>query len=383
MKFDKPVAVKWIAEFTGAKLIGNDHQEAMGINEIHKVTKGDISFVDFEKYYNACLNSAATIIIINKEVECPEGKTLLVTADPFTAYVKIVNHFRPYEPSSKLISDSAIIGEGTLLQPGVFVGNYVRIGQNCLIHPNVTIYDHTVIGDNVIIHAGCVIGADAFYFKRRKDREVQYDKLVSCGRVILEDDVEMGACTTIDKGVSGDTIIGRGTKLDNHVHIGHGAVIGRNCLFAAQVGIGGKAIIEDEVILWGQVGVSKDLRIGKGAIVLAQSGVPSSLEGGKTYFGSPAGEAKPKMRELAWVKRIPEMWEMVKNGPKEEMPVAVPEKDLITVEEFAIRKGINYTTAYSWLKQGRLPKEEPANGSNKILDWDKVKDIAMVKPRRS
>jgi len=315
MKFEKPVPVQWIADFTGAKLVGNDSQDATGINEIHKVTHGDISFVDYEKYYNACLNSAATVIIINKEVSCPDGKTLLVTDDPFSAYVKLVKHFRPFEPASKMISDSAVIGAGTHIQPGVFVGNHVTIGENCLIHPNVTIYDHTVIGNNVIIHAGCVLGADAFYFKRRKDREVQYDKMVSCGRVIIEDDVEIGAGTTIDKGVSGDTIIGQGTKLDNHIHIGHGAVIGRNCLFAAQVGIGGKAIIEDEVILWGQVGVSKDLTIGKGAVVLAQSGVPSSLEGGKVYFGSPAGEAKPKMRELAWIKRIPELWEKINGAP--------------------------------------------------------------------
>ena len=318
MKFEKPVPVQWIADFTGAKLIGNTSQEATGINEIHKVTAGDISFVDFEKYYNACLTSAATVIIINKEVACPDGKTLLVTNDPFSAYIKLVKHFRPFEPAYKMISDSSVIGEGTHLQPGVFVGNHVRIGKNCLIHPNVTIYDYCIIGDNVEIHAGCVLGADAFYYKRRKDREVQYDKMNSCGRVIIEDDVEIGAGTTIDKGVSGDTIIGKGTKLDNHIHIGHGAVIGKNCLFAAQVGVGGKAIIEDEVILWGQVGVSKDLTIGKGAIVLAQSGVPGSLEGGKTYFGSPAGEAKPKMRELAWIKRIPEMWEKLNPVSKQE-----------------------------------------------------------------
>lgn len=311
MKFEQPVAVEWLAAFTGAKLVGNATQQATGINEIHKVTPGDISFVDFEKYYNSCLNSPATIIIINKEVACPAGKTLLVTEDPFSAYVKIVKRFRPFEPAYKMISDTAVIGEGTHLQPGVFIGNHVTIGKNCLIHPNVTIYDHSIIGDNVIIHAGCVIGADAFYFKRRRDREMQYDKLESCGRVIIQDDVEIGAGTTIDSGVSGDTIIGAGTKLDNHIHIGHGAVIGRNCLFAAQVGIGGKAIIEDEVILWGQVGVSKDLTIGKGAVVMAQSGVPASIEGGKAYFGSPVGDAKPKMRELAWIKRIPELWEKV------------------------------------------------------------------------
>jgi UDP-3-O-[3-hydroxymyristoyl] glucosamine N-acyltransferase len=311
MTFDRPVPVQWLAEFTGAKIVGNTQQQATGINEIHKVVPGDISFVDFEKYYSKCLNSPATVIIINKEVECPVGKTLLVTDEPFSAYVKIVKHFRPFEPANKMISDSAVIGEGTHLQPGVFVGNHVRIGSNCLIHPNVTIYDHSVIGDNVIIQAGVVIGSDAFYFKRRKDREVQYDKMESCGRVIIEDDVEIGAGSTIDKGVSGDTIIGKGTKLDNHIHIGHGAVIGKNCLFAAQVGIGGKAIIEDEVILWGQVGVSKDLVVGKGAVVLAQSGVPSSIEGGKVYFGSPVGEAKPKMREMAWIKRIPELWAKV------------------------------------------------------------------------
>lgn len=313
MKFEQAVPVQWIADFIDARIVGDTNQLAGGINEIHKVTEGDISFVDFEKYYNACINSAATIIIIDKEVTCPQGKTLLVHDDPFSAYVKIVNHFRPFEPAGKMISDSAVIGEGTHLQPGVFVGNHVRIGKNCLIHPNVTIYDHTIIGDNVIIHAGTVLGADAFYFKRRKDREVQYDKMVSCGRVIIEDDVEIGAGCTIDKGVSGDTIIGKGTKLDNHIHVGHGVVIGKNCLFAAQVGIGGKAIIEDEVILWGQVGVSKDLRIGKGAVVYAQSGVPQSIEGGKVYFGSPVEDAKTKMRELNWIKRIPEIWEKITN----------------------------------------------------------------------
>ncbi len=309
MQFEKGVPVIWLAEFTQAKLVGNKEQTANGINEIHKVRKGDISFVDNEKYFNACLMSAATVIIINKEVDCPEGKTLLVCEDPFEAYVKIVKHFSPFEPANKMISDSAVIGEGTHLQPGVFVGNHVIIGKNCLIHPNVTIYDNAIIGDNVIIHSGTVLGADAFYFKRRKEREVQYDKMESCGRVIIEDDVEIGAGCTIDKGVSGDTIIGRGTKLDNHIHIGHGVEVGKNCLFAGQVGVGGKAIIEDEVILWGQVGVSKDLTIGKGAIIYAQSGVGQSIEGGKVYFGSPVEDARTKMRELNWIKRIPEIWE--------------------------------------------------------------------------
>jgi len=309
MRFDVPVSIGWVASFVSAELVGDPAMLVTGINEIHKVVPGDISFVDSEKYYDKCLQSAATFIIINKKVTCPSGKALLISDDPFEAYVNIVKRFRPFEPSYKMISDTAVIGAGTHIQPGVFIGNHVMIGKNCIIHPNVTIYDHTIIEDNVIIHAGAVIGADAFYYKRRKERPVQYDKMESCGRVVIQHDVEIGAGSAIDKGVSGDTIIGAGTKIDNHVHVGHGVVIGKNCLFAAQVGIGGKAIIEDEVILWGQVGVSKDLNIGKGAIVYAQSGVASSIQGGKVYFGSPVDEARSKMKELSWVKRIPQLWE--------------------------------------------------------------------------
>lgn len=312
MKLNPAVPVQWVAEFIGARLVGKTDAEAGGLNEIHKVQPGDITFVDYEKYYAKSLHSAATIIIIDKEVEVPEGKTLLVASDPFSAYVKLVEHFRPFRAAGRMIAETAVIGEGTVLQPNVFIGDQVRIGRDCVIHPGVVIYDHAVIGDRVIIHAGAVIGADAFYFKKRAERPVQYDKLLSCGRVVIGNDVEVGAGTTIDRGVSGDTIIGEGTKLDNQVHIGHGAVIGRNCLFAAQVGIGGKAIIEDNVTLWGQVGISKDLRIGAGAVVMAQSGVPASLEGGKAYFGTPAEDAQLKRREIVWIKRIPELWEKVR-----------------------------------------------------------------------
>ncbi len=313
MKFEQPVSVKWLAEYIGAELRGDLDQMALGINEIHKVENGDISFVDFEKYYSKCLNSAATVIIINKDVECPAGKTLLVMDQPFDGYIKIVKRFRPFEPANKMVSDSATIGEGTILQPNVFVGNHVTIGKDCIIHPNVTIYDHSIIGDRVVIHSGAVIGADAFYFKRSRDKEVQYSKLLSCGRTILEDDVEIGACSTVDRGVSGDTIIGRGTKLDNHIQIGHDTVVGKNCIIASQTGVAGVSFIEDEVILWGQVGVNKDLTIGKGAVILGQSGVTSSVEGGKTYFGTPARESRSILKEIALSKKLPEMWEKL-NG---------------------------------------------------------------------
>jgi UDP-3-O-[3-hydroxymyristoyl] glucosamine N-acyltransferase len=296
-----------------ATLVGDEHAMATGINEIHKVEQGDLCFVDHPKYYDTCLKSDASFIIINKAVAENFGKTLLVCDQPFEAYLKIVEHFRPFVPSTSMISDTAVIGENTTIMPGVFIGHHVYIGKNCVIHPHVTIYDHTHIGDNVIIHAGATLGADAFYYNSKRDREVWYKKMKSCGRVVVENDVEIGANTCIDKGVTHDTLIGAGTKIDNLVQIGHDVVIGKNCIIAAQVGIAGATTIGNAVNLWGQVGVSKTLHIGDGANVLAQSGVPSSLDGGKSYFGSPAEDASIKRRELVWIKRIPEMWEKVKN----------------------------------------------------------------------
>jgi UDP-3-O-[3-hydroxymyristoyl] glucosamine N-acyltransferase len=309
MKFPSPVSVQWIADLIGAAVIGNKDAAATGINEIHKVEKGDLVFVDHPKYYDKCINSAASFIIINKETTVPDGKALLVVEEPFEAYLKIVNHFRPFLPATKLISDSAVIGEGTVIMPGAFIGTEVKIGNNCIIHPNVTVGDYTVIGNNVIIQSGTVIGSDAFYYNTKKNRDVWYKKMQSCGRVVIEDDVEIGAACTIDRGVSHDTVIGRGTKFDNQVHIGHDSVIGKNCLFAAQVGVAGAVAIKDGVVLWGQVGVSKTLTIGENAVVLAQSGVPASIEGNKIYFGTPVEDALTKKKELVWIKRIPEIWE--------------------------------------------------------------------------
>ncbi len=311
MQFPSPVSLQWIAEFIDAKLVGNSNKPATGINEIHKVEKGDLVFVDHPKYYDKCLNSAASFIIINKETNVPEGKALLIVENPFEAYCKIANHFRPFEPSTKMISDSAVIGKGSFIYPGTFIGNHVRIGKNTIIHPNTSIMDHCIIGDNVVIQAGTVIGSDAFYYNTKKDRELWYKKMPSCGRVIVEDDVEIGAGCTIDRGVSHDSIIGKGTRLDNMIHIGHDTVIGKNCLIAAQVGIAGVVNLEDGVTLWGQVGVNKTLTIGANAVIYAQSGVGKDTEGGKVYFGSPIEDAREKMKELVWIKRIPQLWEKV------------------------------------------------------------------------
>lgn len=309
MKFPSVFPLKEIAAIIDSEYVGDDNFPVHGMNEIHVVEPGDIVFVDHPKYYDKALQSAATIVLINKEVDCPDGKALLISDDPFRDFNKLTRHFRPFQSSGTSIAATAQIGEGTVIQPNSFVGNNVKIGSNCLIHSNVSIYDNTVIGDNVIIHAGTILGADAFYYKKRPEG---FDQLLSGGRVVIHDNVGIGALCTIDKGVTGDTTIGEGTKIDNQVHVGHDTVIGKKCLIASQTGIAGCVVIEDEVTLWGQVGVASGITIGSKAVLMAQSGISKSLEGGKSYFGSPAEEAREKMKQLTYVKRIPEILEKLK-----------------------------------------------------------------------
>ncbi len=309
MKFPKIHSLKEIAEIIGCQYIGSDDFPVNGMNEIHVVTSGDIVFVDHPKYYDKALQSAATVVLINKEVECPDGKALLISDDPFRDFNKLTNHFRPFTAANVSISQSALIGEGTVIQPNCFIGHHVTIGINCIIHSNVAIYDNCVIGDHVIIQAGTIIGADAFYYKKRPEG---YDQLLSGGRVVIENNVGIGALCTIDKGVTGDTTIGEGTKIDNQVHVGHDTVIGKKCLIAAQTGIAGCVIIEDEVTLWGQVGTTSGITIGAKAVILGQTGVTKSVEGGKSYFGTPIEESREKLKQLANIKRIPELFKNLK-----------------------------------------------------------------------
>lgn len=312
MQFPAPVSATWLAGFLEAKLLGNENASASGINEIHKVKEGDIVFVDHPKYYDACLKSPASFIIINNEVTVPEGKTLFVVNAPFEAYLKIVKHFKPFRPSSKMISDTSAISPSAIIMPNVFIGNNVRVGAHVIIHPNVSVYDDVTIGDHVEIHSGTVIGGDAFYLNGKKDREVWYQKMISCGEVIIEDFVEIGCNCCIDRGVTEITKIGSGTKLDNMVHIGHDVSVGKNCLIAAQVGVAGGTIIGDGAILWGQVGVNKTISIGENAVVMGQSGVTSNIDGNKVYWGTPAQEFMSKRRELVMIKRLPEIWRKMK-----------------------------------------------------------------------
>jgi UDP-3-O-[3-hydroxymyristoyl] glucosamine N-acyltransferase len=301
MRFSSPQKLSDIAQIINCKYVGSSDFPVLGFNEIHVVAAGDIVFVDHPKYYDKALHSAATIVLINKEVPCPDGKALLISDDPFRDFNKLSQHFMPFVAANASIAASASIGKNTVIQPNCFIGNEVKIGDNCLIHANVTIYDKVQIGNHVTIHSGCVLGADAFYYKNRPEG---YDQLISSGTVIIKDHVHLGALCTIDKGVSAPTTIGEGTKIDNQVHVGHDTVIGKKCLIAAQTGIAGCVVIEDEVTLWGQVGTTSGITIGKKAVVLGQSGVSKSIEGSKTYFGTPIDESRAKLKQMALLKNL-------------------------------------------------------------------------------
>ncbi len=309
MKFPRAHTLQEIAKIIDANYVGADDFSVLGMNEIHVVTPGDIVFVDHPKYYDKALQSAATVILINKEVECPGGKALLISDDPFRDFNKLTEHFKPFQRATAQIAATATIGENTIVQPGAFIGNNVSIGDHCLIHSNVIIYDDCVIGDHVTIHSGTILGADAFYYKNRPEG---FDKLRSGGRVVIEDHVDLGALCTIDRGVTGDTTIKEGTKIDNQVQVGHDTVIGKKCLIASQVGIAGCVVVEDEVTLWGQVGMTSGITIGKEAVILAQSGVSKSLEGGKRYFGSPAEEFRSNYKKLAALSQLPDLMDNLK-----------------------------------------------------------------------
>ena len=308
MKFPKKLTVNQIIEIINTEVTvkGNPHNLISGINEIHSVEAGDISFVDHPKYYDKVLVSKAIAIIIDKDVEVPEDKTLFICKDPLRGYLNIVEHFVRFTPQNTAIHPSAKIGEGTVIQPNVFIGENVIIGKNCIIHANVSIYSDTEIGDNVIIHSNSTIGGDACYFQKREEGWI---KITSCGSTKIEDDVEIGCNCCIDKGVSGVTFIGKGTKFDNQVQIGHDAHIGAHCFLGAQSGVSGCTFVDDHCAIWAKSGVNKGIYVAKNTTLLAVSALDKSItEEGSTLFGAPAEDARKKWREMAYIRNLPELY---------------------------------------------------------------------------
>ena len=291
MKFRYPIDINSLASQYDCEVYSEKSEPyiATGINEINRVTAGDLCFVDHEKYYKKAIKSKAVYIIINKKITCPKNKVLLINKNPFAVYNQIAFDQYQIQEKSNHISSRAKIAEN------VVIGKNVKIGPHTIIESGVTIHDDTTIGKNVKIQSGSQVGSDAFYYHTKPNGAMV--KWHSC-------DVDIASLCTINKGVSSSTIIGKGTKIDCHVHIGHGVQIGKHCLIAAQVGISGKTIIGDQVKIYGQVGITQNLHIEDNVIIYAQSGVNNNLKMGKIYFGSPALEIDDKIKEIRALRRL-------------------------------------------------------------------------------
>ena len=331
MKLEKPVTLSQIADILKAKFIGDPDHIVSGINEIHMVEEGDLTFVDVKKYYKTALSSAATTILINQEIEPPAGKGLVIVDEPFTAFNQLGEYFQPSLPVSTegkprlgagvslgrnvVFGENVVIGDGTEIGHNVVIGSNVTIGAQCRIYHNVTINDHVVVGNHVVLNAGVVLGGEALYFKSRPETK---EKLLTKGRVVIHDHVDIGANTTIDRGVTGDTIIGEYTKLDNLIMIGHDVQIGKRCILAGQAGIAGTVVIEDDCYLWGKAGASKDAHLSKGTVLNMSAIAIGKTEPGKSYVGI---YAKPRMqffREDIAVSKLPQYLKLLDKLLKEE-----------------------------------------------------------------
>lgn len=301
MDFEKVYSLKDLFSGFQVQIKGNA-DGVKGLNEIHRVREGDLSFVDHPKYYDKALSSAATFILINKEVEVPEGKSLIICESPFTLFNSIAEKYIKEDLiSSENLSPSY---DQVTIEPGAIIHPGAEIGPGCVIHANAVIGPKVRLGNNVIVHYNASVGTDAFYYHKKEGRMTKWHTV---GSVVIGDDVEIGAACTIARGVSSPTIIGRGTKLDAQVHVGHGVIIGEDCTIAAQAGISGKTIIGDRVVIYGQAGIAQNLKIGDGATIAAKSGVAKDLEGGQTYFGIPARDMKSFYREFVSLKNLPDL----------------------------------------------------------------------------
>ncbi len=300
MRLPHPTTAAELAARLGAQLIGDGSLPITGLNEIHHVEPGDLCFVDHPRYYASTLASAACAVLIDRVTECPEGKALLVHPQPFTSYNRLVWEARP-QVQWKSEEQTIRVGSGTYIAPGVAIGKNVVIGEHCHLEPNCVIGDGCVLGNRVTVSSGTVVGGEAFYYKRTPEGLIPWR---SGGSVRLEDDVFLGPCCTIARGVSSTTVIGRGSKLDAQVQIGHDCKIGAHVQMAAQVGVAGNCVIDDWSILQGQAGVAQNVHLGERTVIMAQSGVGRDTEPGKSWFGSPVQEARKAFRDMVLVRQL-------------------------------------------------------------------------------
>lgn len=331
------VTLQELATLCDAELqSGNPTQAITAVADIMSAINGQVTLLIDPRYSKHLADSTASACLIGKDFpvgEIPQSMGLLRCADPEMAFITALKTLHPerrYEPRIApqaaiedgvslghdtyigpyaVISQNAVIGDHSEILAGAYIGKDVKIGKNCRVYPYAVIYDGVLIGDNVIIHSGAIIGADGFGYKYRNNQHV---KVPQVGNVVIEDNVEIGANTCVDRGALGSTLIGKGSKIDNLVQIGHNNRIGKNVIICGHSGVSGSCTIEDGAILAGSAGIADHVTIGRGAVVMARSGVASNIAAGAQVFGSPAKDKKVAWREQAALTKLPELLKRVK-----------------------------------------------------------------------
>jgi UDP-3-O-[3-hydroxymyristoyl] glucosamine N-acyltransferase len=336
-----------LASQLGCRVEGDPTIDITKVAGIEQAQAGDVTFVDNPRYVPRLATTNASAVIVGEDIEVPSGVRFAVlrSRTPYVDFARAVALFLPSSapakgidtlsaiaPGAKIgagvsigpfvsIGPGASVGDRTILYPHVTIGAGASVGDDCLIHAQCSIRERALVGNRVILHDGVVVGSDGFGFAKQADGT--HLKIPQAAGVVIEDDVEIGANSTIDRPAVGETRIQAGTKIDNLVHIAHGVSIGRRVLLCAQVGVSGSAVVEDDVILAGQVGVAGHLRIGKGAMATAQSGIPNSVDAGQYVSGSPAIPHRDWLKASAAYRQLPALRQRV----------AELERKLIELEE--------------------------------------------------
>jgi UDP-3-O-[3-hydroxymyristoyl] glucosamine N-acyltransferase len=333
-------SLQQIAEAVEARLQGDGKVQIGGVASIASASAHDLVFVEEQKYLSQALESSAGAVIAGEFAAASSGKPLLISAHPKLSFARAARFLRDGNRESRLIDSTAVqaaivhataavhpsarlaagvtveyhcviaeqvdIGERTQIGAGCVIARGVKMGRECEIYPQVTMYPGTRLGDRVIVHAGAVLGSDGFGYVRDA-KSGHYEKFPQVGRLVIEDDVEIGANTTIDRGALDETRIGRGTKIDNLVHIGHNCRLGENVVIAAQTGLSGSIVIENDAVLGGQVGVGEHALIGEGVMLGGQGGVlPNKVLRGKgvAFWGTPAQPVRQYLKQLAALAKL-------------------------------------------------------------------------------
>ncbi len=316
MSETKAFTVAELAKASGGRIVGDGALHIARVNDLETAGAGDIAYVEDEKFFDKARESRATCLIVTREFVSSQkngsGSTLIEVAKPKLAFALIAEILHPQKRREPFVHESAAIAETADID---VIGDHVTVGRDCVFHPGVVLYDNMTVGDRVILHAGVCIGADGFGYVRG---ELSYHKFPQVGTIVIEDDVELGAHTCVDRAALGQTRIGRGTKIDNMVHVGHNCDIGERVVIAAQTGISGSVVIEDDVVIGGQVGFGDHIRVLSGAVIGSKAGIlPGKIVRPGVWWGIPIQPLDEYKRLNAHMGHLPEMRKEIKELKKQ------------------------------------------------------------------